>query len=86
MTDRMPEPILAPSTVEWCVQRDHPWVTYNPRLDQSYCRCGARQADGEQPMDWRALHEISHACDYDADRSECRCYVGPKTSAKEAAR
>jgi hypothetical protein len=72
----MPVPMVALATVEWCVQRDHPFVTYNPWLDESFCRCGARQVPGEQPMDWQAKRVVFHACGSD-ESGECRCYVGP---------
>jgi hypothetical protein len=68
-----PAPVLAePATVAWCTERAHPWVTYNPVLDRSYCRCGQRQAEGGQPMDWDAKREIFH----DHPRgTPCRCYL-----------
>jgi len=40
-----------PKTQAWCAARNHPWVTYNLWLDRTWCRCGERQADGEQPID-----------------------------------
>lgn len=67
-------PNTMPATAAWCVERGHPWVTYNPWLSRSWCRCGARQADGHQPADFRALHEEHHTCDYD-DPAPCRCYL-----------
>lgn len=45
-------------TKQWCSDRRHPWVTYNPWLHRSYCRCGERQEFGERPMDWQAKREI----------------------------
>lgn len=80
----MAEPILAASTVAWCEERGHPFVTYNPLLDDSWCRCGHRRVAGEQPMDWQAKREYGHNCTCDA-RGECRCHVGLKVSTKEAA-
>jgi hypothetical protein len=72
----------AETTIEWCEERDHPWVTYNPLLDGSFCRCGARRVGGEQPMDWEAKREVFHSCGSD----ECRCYASTKhTDVKEAA-
>lgn len=64
----------SPTTVAWCTERNHPWSTYNPWADQTWCRCGQRTAGGQQEIDLRALHEIHHTCDYDAPGS-CRCYV-----------
>ena len=58
--------------VQWCIDRDHPFITYNPLLDRSYCRCGQRQEAGAQPMDWEAKHSIFHTCKPGAP---CRCYV-----------
>jgi hypothetical protein len=77
----MAEPTVALATVEWCEERGHPFVTYNPLLDRSYCRCGDRQVPGELPMDWQAKREVFHSC----GSGECRCYVGTKhTDMKEA--
>lgn len=61
-----------PDTVAWCEARNHPWSTYNPWLDRTWCRCGARVADGHQPIDFRTLHEEDHTCDYDRPET-CRC-------------
>ena len=63
---------VSPSTVAWCVQRGHPWLTYNPWLDRTWCRCGQRQAAGEQPPDWDAKRELFHDHPYGA---LCRCYL-----------
>lgn len=60
------------TTRRWCEDREHPWLTYNPWLDRSYCRCGARQAVGEQPHDWQADHELFH--DHGVN-DPCRCYL-----------
>lgn len=60
------------STKEWCGERGHPWLTYNPWLDRSYCRCGARQEAGEQPHDWQADRELFHSC---KPGGPCRCYL-----------
>jgi len=60
------------STKEWCASRSHPFVTYNPHLDRSYCRCGQRQEAGAQPMDWRAKWEIFH--DHEPS-TPCNCYL-----------
>jgi hypothetical protein len=60
-------------TKAWCVQRGHPWVTYNLALDRTWCRCGERQQTGEAPADWKAKWELFH----DHGRDEpCRCYAG----------
>ena len=59
-------------TKEWCVSRNHPYVTYNPQLDRTYCRCGERQETGEQPVDWRAKWEIFH--DHEPG-TPCNCYA-----------
>lgn len=63
---------VAAQTVAWCTARDHPYVTYNPCVERSYCRCGSRQADGEQPVDWTAKHELFHA---HPPGGACRCYL-----------
>jgi hypothetical protein len=60
------------ATEQWCVDRDHPFVTYNPWLDRSYCRCGQRQESGEQPMDWAAKRTIFHSCELGG---HCGCYA-----------
>lgn len=39
------------ATRQWCEERGHPFVTYNPWLDDSWCRCGACRVPGEQPLD-----------------------------------
>jgi hypothetical protein len=67
------QPLSAePATIAWCAQRGHPWLTYNPWLDRTWCRCGARQAAGEQPHDWEADRELFH----DHPRgAPCRCYL-----------
>lgn len=63
---------VSAATVEWCEARQHPYVTYNPHLNRTYCRCGARQHDGDHPVDWDAMWEIFH--DHPpGDR--CRCYL-----------
>lgn len=59
-------------TLEWCRKRQHPWVTYNADLDRTYCRCGERQAEGEQPMNWDAKWEIFHG---HPRGTPCRCYL-----------
>jgi hypothetical protein len=66
-----------PQSKQWCDDRDHPFVTYNPWLDRSYCRCGQRQQTGEQPMDWSAKREVFHSCRPDAP---CRCYAADKAA------
>ena len=59
-------------TLAWCAQRGHPWLTYNPWLDRTWCRCGQRQAAGEQPHDWDAQWELCH----DHPRgTPCSCYA-----------
>lgn len=62
-------------TAEWCTSRSHPFVTYNPELDRTYCRCGERQEAGTGPMDWRAKWEIWH--DHEPG-AECNCYVSER--------
>lgn len=66
--DLMPNP-----TAQWCADRQHPWVTYSPWIDRTYCRCGTRQEPGEQPMDWQAKHEVFHSC----GDGPCHCYTAP---------
>ncbi|MFD7620073.1 hypothetical protein [Streptomyces sp. NPDC059802] len=63
---------VAPETAEWCTSRDHPYVTYNPLLARSYCRCGHRQESGAQPVDWEAKHEMFHS---HPPSAPCRCYL-----------
>ncbi|MFI1312828.1 hypothetical protein ACH4TS_22190 [Streptomyces albidoflavus] len=63
---------VAPRTVVWCEERDHPYLTYNPWLDRSYCRCGRRQDSGPQPPDTLAAHEIFHT---HPPGAPCRCYL-----------
>lgn len=60
------------ATVKWCMIRDHPFITYNPHLDRSYCRCGKRQEPGEQPADWDAKWAIFHS---HPRGTSCRCYL-----------
>ena len=60
------------ATQAWCDEREHPFVTYNPWLHRSYCRCGKRQADGDQPQDHAAKRDIFHSC---PPAGPCRCYV-----------
>jgi hypothetical protein len=67
------------ATREWCADRRHPWSTYNPWLDRSYCRCGQRQVTGVRPIDLDAAAEM-FTCRCDA-ASECRCYTS--TAPKE---
>jgi hypothetical protein len=61
-----------PETREWCEQRGHPLITYNPWLDKTFCRCGVVVLDGEQPQDMRAKSELFH--DH-APGDRCRCYL-----------
>lgn len=65
--------ILSPRTVAWCVKRGHPWVTYNPVMHRTWCRCGERQQAGEAPQDWKAMWEISSGHD-ECGNDPCRCY------------
>lgn len=60
------------STKAWCVKRGHPFVTYNPWLGQSLCRCGMRREQGDQPQDMQAKREIFHSC---MPGGTCRCYA-----------
>lgn len=66
------------TTGVWCAERGHPWLTYNPWLNRTWCRCGERQADGEQPHDWDADWELFH--DHPRDTA-CSCYVKPRPAA-----
>ncbi|MFF9785690.1 hypothetical protein [Streptomyces nigrescens] len=63
---------VEPDTAAWCKDRDHPYITYNPWFERSYCRCGKRQEIGQQPMGWEAKHEVFHA---HAPGAPCRCYL-----------
>lgn len=65
--------ILSEQTRVWCVERDHPLITYNPHLNNTWCRCGERVDAGEAEVDWQAKWEIFHDHDQDAP---CRCYLG----------
>ena len=39
----LPKPLSdVPATITWCAERDHPWLTYNPHMDRTWCRCGQR--------------------------------------------
>lgn len=60
------------STHQWCSDRGHPFVTYNPWTDRSYCRCGKRQEAGGQPQDWNAKREVFH--NHKVGKP-CRCYA-----------
>lgn len=65
-----------PATVAWCTERGHPIVTYSPWLDVSLCRCAEVQVGGEAQFteaSWRAMHEMSHTCEYGT--VGCGCYV-----------
>ncbi len=62
------------ATIRWCETRNHPWSTYNPWLDRTWCRCGAQVAGGHQPVDMDALFEIGHTCD-PTRPDACRCYL-----------
>ncbi|MEU6990368.1 hypothetical protein ABZ953_06855 [Streptomyces sp. NPDC046465] len=59
-------------TVQWCTDRGHPFITYDPSGDRSYCRCGQQQEQGDKPMDWQAKRDVFHSCQPD---EPCRCYV-----------
>lgn len=61
-----------PATVAWCTERDHPWSTYNPWMDRTWCRCGQRQDDGQHPIDLEAIHELFHHCQ---PNGPCSCYA-----------
>ncbi len=64
------------ATIQWWETRNHPWSTHNPWLDRTWCRCGARVADGKHPIDLDALWEISHTCD--GSQLPCRCHLDRK--------
>lgn len=72
MTALPSQPHGMPTTKQWCADREHPFVTYNPWLDRSYCRCGQRQHPGKQPIDWKAKRDLFHSC---PPGGPCRCYV-----------
>lgn len=44
-------------TITWCVRRGHPWVTYNPWMNVTFCRCGKMREPGRLPIDMQALLE-----------------------------
>lgn len=60
------------STRAWCAERGHPFVTYNPWLGSTWCRCGKRREQGEQPLDERAQWDMFH--DH-APGAPCRCFL-----------
>lgn len=68
----MTESKASDATQAWCAERGHPYVTYHPWLDRTYCRCGERQEAGERPLDWKAMWEVFH--DH-APGEPCRCYL-----------
>jgi hypothetical protein len=67
--------LVSEATQQWCADRAHPFVTYNPWLDRSYCRCGQRQEPGDQPQDWNAKRQVFHDC---KPGEPCVCYVSSK--------
>lgn len=46
---------VSDKTIAWCVQRGHPWVTYSPWTDATFCRCREKREPGESPIDMQAL-------------------------------
>lgn len=68
------------ATAAWCAKRNHPLVTFNPWVPRTYCRCGQVQVVGEQPVDWQALHETHHTCEYGKPET-CRCYTSTDRTA-----
>lgn len=60
------------TTRTWCVERGHPFITYNPWLGQSWCRCGKRRVQGDQPQDEQAKWDLFH--DHGVN-DPCRCYL-----------
>ncbi|WUH94496.1 hypothetical protein OG900_33070 [Streptomyces sp. NBC_00433] len=75
--------LISEATRRWCADRDHPFITYNPWLDRSYCRCGQRQEPGDQPQDWDATREMFHDC---KPGEPCRCYASTKPDAGDRPR
>lgn len=73
----MPTPPISEATQQWCEDRSHPFVTYNPWLDRSYCRCGKRQEASDQPQDEDAKRQVFHHC---KPEGPCRCYATGKTN------
>lgn len=75
--------LTATGTLRWCEDRDHPWSTYNPWLDKTWCRCGKRTSVGEQSIDLDAVWEMfhDHGCD-----ERCRCYSRPDDLTPKEAR
>jgi hypothetical protein len=68
----MPLLPVSEATQQWCRDRSHPFVTYNPWLDRSYCRCGNRQKSGDQSQDHDAKRAVFHNCE---PGDPCRCYL-----------
>ena len=56
MADQLTMPEPSP-WVAWCAERDHPLVTYNPWMQQTWCQCGDVRLDGIHPVDWDAKKE-----------------------------
>jgi hypothetical protein len=77
-------PKTTPETQVWCDKRAHPWSTYNPWMDRTWCRCGARQAPGEQPVDLDAVAEMFPRCRCDATAA-CHCSDNPPPEVDTAA-
>lgn len=69
-------------TQQWCRDRNHPLITYNPLVNRTYCRCGHRQIPGEQPMDWEAKRAVFHHCPPDGP---CNCYATRRPANQPAA-
>jgi hypothetical protein len=69
---RPPVAGICEATRAWCALRGHPFVTYHPWQDRSWCRCGDRHASGAQPQDWDAKWAVFHN---HPPGAPCRCYL-----------
>jgi hypothetical protein len=73
----------SPATLAWCAERGHPWSTYNASLNRSYCRCGARQENGEREIDMDAIWSTFHDHLMGAP---CSCAVRAQEASRRFAR
>jgi hypothetical protein len=60
------------TTRAWCEDRGHPFITYNPWMGWSFCRCGERREQGDHPQDMQAKRDLFHDHPVGAP---CRCYL-----------
>lgn len=65
-----------------CLDRGHPLVTYNPQSDTTWCQCGQRVEQGQEPVDWDAKWDAWHDHPREAP---CDCYVRTQQRGQELA-